>query len=61
MQTTELITTREARFALKVGKTKLSELIASGRLEAIRLGERTVRVKADSLRRLVDGHANFAA
>ena len=39
---------------LSVGRTTIYAMLADGRLEAIKLGRRTL-VKADSIRRLVDG------
>lgn len=50
-----LITPKEAREVLKVGKNKLSQLIAERRVEAIRLGARCVRIKTDSVVRLLEG------
>lgn len=42
--------------ASSLGKTKIYELIAEGRLETIRIGRRTL-IPADSLRALVKGEA----
>ena len=39
---------------LGVGRTSIYEMIKDGRLEAFKLGRRTL-VKAESIRRLVDG------
>jgi excisionase family DNA binding protein len=39
---------------LSLGRTSIYAMIADGRLEAFKLGRRTL-VKADSIRRLVDG------
>ena len=50
-----LLTTRETGQALRVGREKVSELIKAGRLEAVRLGNRTIRVKASSVERLLAG------
>lgn len=49
----ELVTTSEAARALRVGRGKIASLIADGRLKAVRLGRRTVRIKADSLGKLL--------
>ncbi len=40
--------------ALGVGRTTVYAMIADGRLEAFKLGRRTL-VKAESIRRLVEG------
>ena len=40
--------------ALSLGRTSIYALIGDGRLEAFKLGRRTL-VKADSIRRLIDG------
>jgi excisionase family DNA binding protein len=42
--------------ALSLGRTSIYAMIADGRLEAFKLGRRTL-VKAESVRRLVDAHA----
>ena len=39
---------------LGVGRTSIYEMIKDGRLEALKLGRRTL-IKTDSIRRLVDG------
>jgi excisionase family DNA binding protein len=39
--------------ALSLGRTSIYALIAGGRLEAFKLGRRTL-VKADSIRRLIE-------
>ena len=40
--------------ALSLGRTSVYALIGDGRLEAFKLGRRTL-VKAESIRRLIDG------
>lgn len=40
--------------ALSLGRTSIYALIGDGRLEAFKLGRRTL-IKAESVRRLVDG------
>jgi len=44
----------DAAKALGIGRTSVYQLIREGRLEAIKLGRRTL-IKAASIRRLVDG------
>ena len=46
----------ETAKALSLGRTSVYALIAEGRLETLRLGARRL-VKAESVRRLVDGQA----
>ena len=40
--------------ALSLGRTSIYSLIGNGRLEAFKLGRRTL-IRADSVRRLLDG------
>ncbi len=42
--------------ALSLGRTSIYAMIADGRLEAFKLGRRTL-IKADSIRRVVEGKA----
>jgi excisionase family DNA binding protein len=51
---------REAMHASSLGKTKMYELINQGKLQAIRIGGRTV-IPADSLQALVSGAASTTA
>ncbi len=44
----------ETAKALSLGRTSVYALIGDGRLDAFKLGRRTL-VKADSIRRLIDG------
>lgn len=44
----------ETARVLSMGRTSIYAMIAEGRLEAFKLGRRTL-IKADSIRRLVDG------
>jgi excisionase family DNA binding protein len=46
------VSINEAAKALGLGRTSIYAMIADGRLEAFKLGRRTL-VKADSIRRLV--------
>ncbi len=44
----------ETARALSLGRTSIYAMIADGRLEAFKLGRRTL-IKAESIRRLVEG------
>jgi len=44
----------ETARTLSLGRTSVYAMIADGRLEAFKLGRRTL-IKAESIRRLVDG------
>ncbi len=44
----------ETARALSMGRTSIYAMIADGRLEAFKLGRRTL-IKAESIQRLVDG------
>jgi excisionase family DNA binding protein len=46
----------DAAKALSLGRTSIYVMIAEGRLEAFKLGRRTL-IKAESIRRLVEGKA----
>ena len=46
----------EACRVSSLGRTRLYQLIAEGRLEARKIGKRTL-IPAESLRRLIDGRA----
>ena len=46
----------ETARTLSLGRTSIYALIADGRLETFKLGRRTL-IKADSIRRLIDGQA----
>lgn len=46
----------DACAASSIKRTKLYELIAAGQIETAKIGKRTI-VKADSLRRLIEGGA----
>ena len=46
----------EACRVSSLGRTRLYQLIAEGRLEARKIGKRTI-IPANSLRRLIDGEA----
>ena len=46
----------ETARALSLGRTSIYALINEGRLDAFKLGRRTL-IKADSIRRLIEGQA----
>lgn len=46
----------ETARALSLGRTSIYAMIADNRLEAFKLGRRTL-IKANSIRRLIDGQA----
>ncbi|WP_051204282.1 MULTISPECIES: helix-turn-helix domain-containing protein [Nocardioides] len=51
-----LISLTEAADALAVSTKTVRRYIAAGELDAVRLGRRTIRIKVESLDRLVDAH-----
>jgi excisionase family DNA binding protein len=51
-----LISLAEAANALAVSTKTVRRYIAAGDLDAVRLGRRTIRVRVDSLDRLIDEH-----
>ena len=51
-----LISLTEGAEALAVSTKTVRRYIAAGDLEAVRLGRRTIRVRVDSLDRLIDEH-----
>lgn len=51
-----LISVAEAADALAVSTKTVRRYIAAGDLDAVRLGRRTIRVRVDSLDRLIDEH-----
>jgi excisionase family DNA binding protein len=51
-----LISLVEAADALAVSTKTVRRYIAAGELDAVRLGRRTIRVRVDSLDRLIDEH-----
>lgn len=52
----QLVTLCEAAEILVVSVKTVRRYIAAGDLDAVRLGRRTIRVKVDSLDRLIDEH-----
>lgn len=51
-----LISLTEAAGALAVSTKTVRRYIAAGELDAVRLGRRTIRIKVESLDRLIDAH-----
>jgi excisionase family DNA binding protein len=51
-----LVSLPEAAEILAVSPKTVRRYIAAGDLEAVRLGRRTIRIKAESLDRLIDAH-----
>jgi excisionase family DNA binding protein len=54
--TRRLVSLPEAADILGLSVKTVRRYIASGDLDAVRLGRRTIRVKTDSLDRLIDAH-----
>jgi len=48
-----LLTVKETIDALRVGRTKLYELINTGKLEVVRFGKRSTRVRVESVEKLM--------
>lgn len=48
-----LLTVKEAMAALRIGRTKIYELISAGQLEVVRFGRRSTRVKSASIENLL--------
>lgn len=48
-----LLTVPETMAALRVGRTKLYELINSGALEVVRFGKRSTRIRSTSVEHLI--------
>lgn len=55
-----LISLAEAADALAVSTKTVRRYIAAGDLEAVRLGRRTIRIKAESIDRMIDAHPLIA-
>lgn len=51
-----LISLAEAADALAVSTKTVRRYIAAGELDAVRLGRRTIRVRVDSLDKLIEDH-----
>lgn len=54
--TRRLVSLPEAAGVLGVSVKTVRRYIAAGDLEAVRLGRRLIRIKAESLDRLIDAH-----
>ncbi len=52
--TRRLVTLADAADALAVSTRTVRRYIADGQLEAVRLGRKTLRIKADSIERFID-------
>ena len=52
----QLVTLCEAAEILAVSVKTVRRYIAAGELDAVRLGRRTIRIKAESIERLIDAH-----
>lgn len=52
--TRRLVTLADAADALAVSTRTVRRYIADGHLEAVRLGRKTLRIKADSIERFID-------
>lgn len=53
----EFLTVDEVGQRLRIGPEKVMDLIETGKIEALRLGRRCVRIRADSVERLIKGVA----
>ncbi|HET7385087.1 MAG TPA: helix-turn-helix domain-containing protein [Nocardioidaceae bacterium] len=51
-----LVSLPEAADILAVSPKTVRRYVAAGDLDAVRLGRRTIRIKAESLDRLIDAH-----
>jgi excisionase family DNA binding protein len=54
--TRRLVSLAEAAEMLGVSTKSVRRYIAAGDLDAVRLGRRTIRIKTESLDRLIDAH-----
>ncbi|MGK2876053.1 MAG: helix-turn-helix domain-containing protein [Nocardioides sp.] len=54
--TRQLVTIADAAVALAVSTRTVRRYIADGQLDAVRLGRKTLRIKVESIERLVDEH-----
>lgn len=51
-----LVSLAEAAEILAVSVKTVRRYIAAGELDAVRLGRRTIRIKAESIERLIEAH-----
>lgn len=54
--TRRLIPLAEAAEILAVSVKTVRRYVAAGELDAVRLGRRTIRIKSESIDRLIEGH-----
>lgn len=54
--TRKLISITDAADALAVSTRTIRRYIAGGQLDAVRLGRKTLRIKVDSVERLIDAY-----
>lgn len=48
-----LLTVKETLAVLRIGRTKAYQLIGEGKLQVVKFGQRTTRVKAESVEYLI--------
>lgn len=48
-----LLTVKEAMAILRLGRTRFYELVAEGKIQTIKLGQRSTRVKVESIEKLM--------
>lgn len=58
--TRKLVSIADAAEALAVSPRTVRRYIADGQLDAVRLGRKTLRIKVDSIERLIDAHPGGA-
>ena len=49
-----LLTVKECMASLRIGRTKLYELINAGKLDVVKFGQRSTRVKPESVEKLIN-------
>lgn len=48
-----LLTVKESMAVLRLGRTRFYELVAEGKIQIIKLGQRSTRVKLESIEKLM--------
>lgn len=48
-----LLTVKESLAVLRLGRTRFYELVAEGKIDIIKLGQRSTRVKVESVEKLI--------